>query len=131
MDKIYETNSSYHVKYRNHKFNCGGKCLIYLFTCECCEKQYVEETTGEFRFRWNNYKSNERKYTRNEDCLQENLFRHFYSEEHTGVLENVKMTLIDEADSQNLKKKKETTGGELLILLLLSGSYRTVYEHVS
>ena len=43
----------------NHKLNCDEKCLIYLFTCECCGKQYVGETTGEFRFRWNNYKCND------------------------------------------------------------------------
>ena len=42
-------------------------CSIYLFTCEWCGKQYVGETNGGFRFRWNNYKCNDRKYTRNED----------------------------------------------------------------
>ena len=35
----------------NHKLNCDDKCLIYLFTCKYCGKQYVGETTGEFRFR--------------------------------------------------------------------------------
>ena len=30
----------------NHKLNCDDKCLIYLFMCECCGKQYVGETTG-------------------------------------------------------------------------------------
>ena len=30
----------------NHKLNCDNKCLIYLFTWECCGKQYVEGTTG-------------------------------------------------------------------------------------
>ena len=36
----------------NHKLNCDNKCLKYLFTCECCGKQYVGETSGYFRFRW-------------------------------------------------------------------------------
>ena len=58
----------------NHKLNCDDKCLICLFTCEYCGKQYIGESTGEFRFRWNNYKYNDRKYTRNEDCFQEHLF---------------------------------------------------------
>ena len=31
----------------NHELNCDANCLIYLFTCECCGKQYVGETTGE------------------------------------------------------------------------------------
>ena len=30
----------------NHKLNCDDMCLIYLFTCECCGKQYVGQTTG-------------------------------------------------------------------------------------
>ena len=91
----------------NHKLNCDDKCLIYLFTCGCCGKQYVGETTWEFRFRWNNYKCNDRKYTRNEDCFQEHLFRHFHSGEHTGFLENVKITLIDKTDGQNPKKRED------------------------
>ena len=62
----------------NHKLNFDDKCLICLFTCRCCGKQYVGETTGEFRFNWNNYKGNDRKYTKNEVCFQEHLFRHFH-----------------------------------------------------
>ena len=30
----------------NHKLNCDNNYLICLFTCECCGKHYVEETTG-------------------------------------------------------------------------------------
>ena len=29
----------------NHKLNCDDKCLIYLFTCECCGKQ-LEKPLG-------------------------------------------------------------------------------------
>ena len=29
----------------NHKLYCDDNCLIYLPTCKCCGKQYVEETT--------------------------------------------------------------------------------------
>ena len=54
----------------NHKLNCDDKCLIYLFMCDCCGKQYIGETTGEFRFRWNKYRCNDRKYTRNEDFFK-------------------------------------------------------------
>ena len=39
----------------NHNFNCNIKCLIYLFACKVCGKQYVESTTDKFRYRWNNY----------------------------------------------------------------------------
>ena len=57
----------------NHKLNCDDNCLIYLLTCKCCGKQYVGETTDEFRLRWNNYKSNDRKNARNDACTQEHL----------------------------------------------------------
>ena len=75
--------------------------------CECCGKQYVGETTGEFRFRWNNYRCNDRKYTKNEDCFQEHFIRHFHSGEHTGFLGNVKITLIDKTNGQNPKKRED------------------------
>ena len=91
----------------NHNLNYDYKCLIYLFTCECCGKQYVGETTGEFRFRSNNYRCNDRKYNRNEDCFQEHLFRHFHCGKHRGFLENVKITLIDKTDGQNPKKRED------------------------
>ena len=47
---------------------------------------------------------NDRKYTKIEDCFQEHLFRHFYSGEHTGFVENVKITLLDKT---NIKDPKE------------------------
>ena len=29
-----------------HKLNCDDKCLIHLFTCECCGKQYAGKPLG-------------------------------------------------------------------------------------
>ena len=46
----------------NHKFDCSDECLIYLLTCKKCLIQYVGKTVDEFRYRWNNYKSNSRNY---------------------------------------------------------------------
>ena len=46
----------------NHCFNCNKKCMIYLLTCKVCLRQYVGQTVDEFRLRWNNYKSNNRKH---------------------------------------------------------------------
>ena len=46
----------------NHKLNCNDKCLVYLLTCNVCLKQYAGQTVEKFRYRWNNYKSNGRKY---------------------------------------------------------------------
>ena len=88
----------------NHRRTCDDKCLIYPLTCECCSQKYVGETTRKFRFRCSKYKCHDRKYTRNEDCLQDYLFRHFHSEEHTAFFENVKITLTDKTNSQDPKK---------------------------
>ena len=46
----------------NQKLNCNDKCLVYILTCNCCKKQHVVQAVDEFRFRWNNYKSNCRKH---------------------------------------------------------------------
>ena len=67
----------------------------------------LEKTTEGFRSRWNNYKCNDRKYTRNEKCFQEHLFKHFHCRKHTGFLENVKITLINKTDGQNPKKRED------------------------
>ena len=68
-----------------------------------------------FRVRWKSYKCNDRKYTRNEDCLQEHLFKHFHSGKHAGFLENVEIMLIHKNDSQNPKKKEEYWRRTLII----------------
>ena len=48
----------------HRSFDCNGKCLIYLLTCNCCQKQYVGQTVDIFRNSWNNYKNNARKFDR-------------------------------------------------------------------
>ena len=48
----------------NHCFDRNSKCLIYLMFCKVCGKQYVGSITERFRFRWNNYKSCQRKAER-------------------------------------------------------------------
>ena len=67
----------------------------------------ANKTTGEFRFSWKNYKCNNRKHNRDEDCFQEHLFSYFHSGEHTGFLENVKIKLIVKSDGQNPKKRED------------------------
>ena len=32
----------------NHRLTCDVKCLVYLFTCKTCSKQYTGETTDQF-----------------------------------------------------------------------------------
>ena len=97
------TNQTYKI---NHEFNCNESSLIYLLTCKICRKQYVGQTVDIFRSRWNNYKSNDRKYLVGEPCVQEHIFEHFNSEGHTGFLENVSVTFLDKTDSQNPEKRE-------------------------
>ena len=45
-------------------------CMIYLFSCKCCGKQYVGETADSFRRRWNNCKDDDGEQSRKESCMQ-------------------------------------------------------------
>ena len=88
----------------NHRLTCDDKCLVYLFTCKTCSKQYTGETTDQFK--WNNYKSNDRKFKRGEPCMEENLNEHFYSDGHNGFLKDVTITSIDNIDGRDLKNRE-------------------------
>ena len=70
------------------------------------QKQYVGEATDAFRPRWNNYKDNDRKFQRNESCMQQHLYEHFYSEVHNELLGNVYVSLIDRTDGFQRKKRE-------------------------
>ena len=89
------THTSYKIKHNSH---CNDKCLIYLLTCKTCLKKYVGSTTDCFKYRWNSYKCNDRKYARDEACLQKHLFEHFNSEGHNEFLHDVSVTLINKTD---------------------------------
>ena len=56
--QIVVTKETYKIK---HKFDCGSKCIIYLFSCKTCGLQYVGSTVERFRFRWINYKNCQRE----------------------------------------------------------------------
>ena len=77
-----------------------------LLTWKQSHKQYTGETTDEFRYRWNNYKCNSRKFDRKESCMQEHLYRHLSSPGHMGFLNDVSVTLIDKTDGSNPKKRE-------------------------
>ena len=59
-----------------------------------------------FRLQWNNYKDSDRKFQRNESCMQQHLYEHFYSEGHNGFLGNVFINLIDKTDGFQPKKRE-------------------------
>ena len=101
------TSTVTHMSYKiNHSFDCNDKCLIYLLTCKTCLKQYVGSTTDCFRYRWNNYKCNDRKFARSEACMQQHVFEHFNNEGHNGFLHDVSVTLIDKTDAKNPIKRE-------------------------
>ena len=89
----------------NHELNCDDRCIIYLLTCKQCQKQYTGETTDDFRYRWNNYKSN--SFDRKESCMQEHLYRQFSSPGHMAFLNDVSVTLIDKMDGSDPKKRED------------------------
>ena len=64
------------------------------------------ETTDQLRLRCNKYKSNDRKFKREEPCMREHLFEHFYSDGHNGFLEAVAITLIDKTVGRDPKNRE-------------------------
>ena len=82
----------------NHRFTCSGKCLVYLLSCKVCGRQYTGQTVDEFRYRWNNYKDNNRKSLRRDEHKQAGFFAHFQSSDHNGFLEDTEITFIDKTD---------------------------------
>ena len=68
------------------------------------------ELTDKFRYRWNKYKKCQRKVEKGEDHMQKYLHDHFLSEDHDGLLNNVKITLIDKLIHQTLKEEKNFGG---------------------
>ena len=105
--KTFTSNVTGETYKINHKLTCDDNCLIYRLSCKCCGKQYVGETTDNFRYRQNNYKDNDRKHSRKESCIQEHLFKHFNSHGHNGFLNNVSISLIDETDCKNPEKRED------------------------
>ena len=89
------TQNTYKI---NHQFNCSEKCLVYLITCNKCFKQYVGQTVDEFRQRWNNYKSNDRK---------SNLFSHCSMAGHDGFLNDVSITFIVKTDPSDPLRRED------------------------
>lgn len=89
----------------NSRFNCSDKYLIYLLTCQTCTKKYVGQTVDNFRNRWNNYKCNDKKFSKSQLCFQEHIFNHFDRLGHSRLLENVSVTFIQKT-FQSLKSEK-------------------------
>ena len=64
------------------------------------------KTRDEFRYSWNNFKSNSRNYDCNQPCMQRHLYEYYSSVGHCGFLEQVLTTLIDRIDSSDPLKRE-------------------------
>ena len=78
--KSYLDNKKYVI---NHSPNCDDNCIIYLLTCKVCGIQYVGQTTNRFRYRWNNYRSSNKRVLEAGEPPQKELHLHFEGEDHT------------------------------------------------
>ena len=90
----------------NHHFHCDSKCIVYLLSCKVCGLQYVGSTVDRFRLGWNNYKCSQRVALEGGTLKQNYFHQHFLSEEHQGLLENCRITLIDKTDSSNPTRRE-------------------------
>ena len=88
--------------------------------CKTCGKHYTCKTTDHFRSRWNNYKSEVRKFVSGnmENVKQKFLQSHFLQPDHKDFLKNVEVRLIDKTQGSD-PTKWEFTGLELSKLCLL------------
>ena len=90
----------------NHKFDCNARCLDNLFNMLKCKIQYVGLTGDQFCSRWNNYKSDSRKYSGGCSCMQQHLFNHFCTSGHIGFLDYISITFTDKIDPSDPLKRE-------------------------
>ena len=107
--KVTDTFTSFTTKntYKiNQNFDCNDKCLIYLFNCKTCGKQFTDKTTDHFRSRGSNYKSEARKAENGnmENAKQKFLQSQFLQPDHKGFLKDVQVRLIDKTQRSNPTK---------------------------
>ena len=91
----------------SHHLNCDDKKLVYLLTYKSCGLQYVSQTSDKFRYRWNNYKDNNRKAEQGIAHMQYHIFEHFSMEGHDGFLEDCIITFIDKTDASDPTRREK------------------------
>ena len=98
------TRENYRI---NHRFNCNKRCLVYLFTRNKCNIQYVGQAIDQLRPRWNNYKSGSSKQGQAVKCMQQHLFNHFCTSGHCVFLEDAPLTFADKTDPSDPLKRED------------------------
>ena len=84
------TKCSYRI---NHQLDCNSKNIVYLLSCKVCELQYVGQISDKFRFRWNNYKTSQKKAVNGVECPQWSFHQPFLGQGHNGLLNDFKRSL--------------------------------------
>ena len=82
----------------NHRLDCNSKNVVYLLSCKVCGIQYVGQTGPRFRFRWNNYKSCQRRAKNGQKCPQISFHKHFLQSDHNGLEADCEIRLIDKTN---------------------------------
>ena len=65
------------------------------------------QTNDEFRYRWNNYKHNNRKSLRGEDHKQVGFFAHFQTTIHSGFINDTEIRFINKMDPSDSTRHKD------------------------
>ena len=61
----------------------------------------------QFLSRWNNYKSDPRKYGRGGSCVKQHLFNYSCTSGYAGFLDDVSTTFIYKTDPPDLLKRED------------------------
>ena len=85
-------------------------------SCKVCGKQYLGSTTKRFRFRWNNFKDNERKAKRGKDHTQKYFHEHFLSHDHNDLINDIEIIFIDKTDPSDPTRREELWRAKLKTL---------------
>ena len=101
----------YHIYHICHKYLYHIQNQIYIFDYriyKVCQKQYVASTITTFRIRFNQYKSNIKLYSEGRRAMkQEKLISHFFTDEHHGTYDDIKVQIIDYRDANDQERRED------------------------
>ena len=91
---------------QSHVKLCDEKCLIYLFSCNHCRKQYTGQTVNNLCLRWNNINCCFHNETEGKSVKQQHLHDHVSDENHNGFFQDL-INNIDKMDSSDSLKREK------------------------
>lgn len=94
---------------REGPLTCDTGNIVYLMQCKICNIPYIGSSKPAFRFRFNNYKSQNRKFMQTGSVTSQIEFHsHFNQPGHNSFLEDATFTIIDAAPNNEQTLKKES-----------------------